>query len=137
MIGLMLLTVDDLYLVRGGTSDVLRLPSRPKYDKCILQALCVGRAILCSKETANKLPSTIIKVAEKIYIDNYGGRMVTDDIINLGVSTYKNNLPDILYIVRSPSGYTKGKVFRYKETHGYEKTIVVCDTKLEVWRRAW
>jgi hypothetical protein len=130
MIALMLLTGEDEYLKLNG-----KLPARPKYDKCILQAMCVGRNILVSKATADKLPKSIISVARKIYIDSIQPHLDTSNFINLGISTFAAHRPDTIYIVRSTSASGGGKVLRYRESYDRQPNIVVCKTTIEVWRR--
>jgi hypothetical protein len=130
MIALMLLTGEDEYIRPNG-----RLPARPKYDKCILQAMCVGRHVLVSKATAEKLPKSITSVAKKVHIDSIQYGTGTSNAINLGVNTFATHKPDIIYIVRSTSTPGGGKVLRYREDYVREPNIVVCKTTVEVWRR--
>ena len=135
MIGVMLLTQNDVYLSETG-----RLPSRPKWDKGFLHTLCLGKDLLGSKATMDKMPQTMLNSANKIYVDTLPPGIDWGNIVNLGVETYSRYKPETLLIVRSISD-CKGKVFRYTDDYKlYHVTSVggvrgSIGLKVELWKR--
>ena len=106
-VGSILLSQDDKYLIDG------RLPHRPDWDKDWLKYLCdCAEGIIYSSSTAKDLPKWAKKPLS-----------IWD--LNLGISTFKDAAPDLLFVVRSEE-IGKGKQFDLSE---WEKVEV------EVYRR--
>lgn len=82
------------------------LPNRPNWDKQFLIDLVWDKYIVCSDNTYNDLPTSIKKITTRltkeqdIYMLNH---------INLGIKTFKEYPPFMLYIVRSEQVLTAGK----------------------------
>jgi len=119
MVGILLLTYDNCYLVDG------KIPKRPIDDKLILKQFCEDAAIICSENTEVMLPPSIRKVAKGVYTNPQDIAELLDSgmpIVNLGISTLDAYKPDVLFVVRSDHLGKKCKQFRLTE---YKKIFTV------------
>ncbi|MCI4435393.1 MAG: hypothetical protein JHC33_01100 [Ignisphaera sp.] len=100
MIGIVLISADGYYLGPNG-----ELPERPWFDKDLLLGVCKGMNILCSPNTEIALPESVRKVANTVnsYIHQYD--------VNLGISTFKSNPPDVMILVQSRQLLKGGRKF--------------------------
>ena len=99
-VGILLLSQDNFYTDKDG-----RLPKRPEFDKELLVALCKGQDFVCSSNTFDTLPDSIL---ENSYLKTE--RTETYDI-NLGVKTLFTLPPHLLIVVRSQQYIHHGKHF--------------------------
>lgn len=100
MIGIVLISTDGYYVGPNG-----ELPKRPWFDKGLLLALCKGMNVLCSPNTKNDLPNSVIKVANTV------NSPIWQADVNLGISTFRSTPPDIMLVVRGTDNLNKGKKF--------------------------
>lgn len=100
MIGMVLLSIDDYYVSSTGG-----LPARPDFDKDLLLALCKGMNVLCSPNTKKDLPNSVIKVANTVNSPTWQAD------VNLGISTFRSNPPDVMLVVRGTNALNGGKKF--------------------------
>lgn len=111
MIGTILLTSNDEYVKADGS-----LPTRPKFDKELLTALCKGSRI--SFNGYNRLPPSIRSVANAVFKEPY----VAITIPELGKAS-------ILIVVRSPELVGAGfKRFRFDKHR-----LIVKQKDIEIW----
>lgn len=123
-IGVVLLSKDSYYLKHDGS-----LPDRPSYDKELLIHLCEDKRLLCSPNTLKSLPKSLLEVSKGVTIN------VTDDWeVNLGISTFKDAMPDTMYIVRSDKDALSGKKFRTSCLDGHY-LITEGLVGLEIWSK--
>jgi hypothetical protein len=127
MIGIVLVSKDWYYLGKDG-----ELPDRPALDKKFLLRLCKGKRCLCSENTYKDLPPSLFKKAKSIstYTDTYD----LDCDINLGIGTFKTEIPQTFYIIQSDKNLNDGKAFQQdwlKENY----RLLVKDTYLSIWER--
>jgi hypothetical protein len=114
MIGLILLTPDNKYIIDG------KIPPRPKDDKHILTGICENAHIICSENTADTLPYSIRNAAKGIYVnpqDIADLLPTTEPVVNLGISTFRTYPPSMLIVVRSKPA--TGKKWRKFDLSGY------------------
>ena len=109
MIGIVLLSADGYYVGLNG-----ELPKRPWFDKDLLLALCKGMNVLCSPNTEKDLPTSVVKAANIIDTNPH------HKSVNLGISTFRSNPPDIMIVVQNSQFLGEGKKFdRDWLTSGY------------------
>ena len=116
-IGIILLSNDNYYLGEDG-----ELPSpRPEWDKKLLLALCEDKICICSQNTYDTLPPSLTKKAKGVYVAH--GDVNYD--VNLGISTFKTQKPEVLYVVRTGEDLGGGKEFRMSDIL---ENYVKCDS---------
>jgi len=138
VIGIVLLSKDGKYVGING-----ELPARPDFDKDMLLKLIKGKYCVCSPNTYEDLPKSVIKAAGTIEaIDNPWklemiGIMLKDDYgtaINLGIKTFKSLPPNIFYVVRSDENMVDGKDFDVKWLEDNYTTILI-NKNIEIYHR--
>jgi len=102
-VGIILLSQDNYYVDKDG-----KLPKRPNHDKKLLTELCRGQLFICSENTFNTLPKSIMDHAD--YTEGRGGYDV-----NLGIKTLYTNPPHLLIVSRSAGYLHRGKHFSLKD----------------------
>jgi hypothetical protein len=127
MIGVMLLTMDDKYLTKDG-----ELPYRPDCDKLFLYGMCANKPILCSENTRDMLPRTLIGICKAVDLEY--DKSKHNEYVNLGVSTY-DIWPETLFIVRSKTIAVRGKTFRYRHKYSLKDAYLVDKLIIEEWIR--
>ncbi len=102
--GTILLSSDGYY---AGVDS--QLPTRPDFDKEFLLALCKGKRLLASVNTAIALPLSIINNAKYL---THNPEHAWD--VNLGIATFGKveDLPDIMFIVKSDYPLYDGRKFK-------------------------
>lgn len=119
-LGVMLLSANNVYVSHHG-----HLPKRPAFDKTFITDIIKGQRVLCSYETLQSLPKSIISAAKYFTIDTNA-----EYDINFGVSTFKDAPVDILFIVRN-NDTMNGKKFRLED---YELMLKPTN-EFEIWRK--
>jgi len=107
-LGVVLLSKNNKYIGEQG-----QLPARPSWDKDFITRLIKGKRVLCSKETLNSLPKSILKSAY------FTTSCEAEYDINFGIDTFKQK-PDLLIVVRSNDDLDGGYEFRLS---GYELLV--------------
>ena len=122
--GIVLLSPDGYYVnSRGG------LPARPTWDKTFLLWKVKNKRVLCSENTKNTLPNSLIKAAKSISTNP-----ADPWDINLGIDTFKH-VPDVFYLCKGPLDMMdrKGKKLRmdFLDNHN----MVLDTTELSIYAR--
>jgi len=121
--GIVLLSADNFYLREDGS-----LPARPSWDKGFLLHLVKGKKILCSVNTFCGLPPSMLGIVSGWTTDP------TDDWdVNLGISTFRTNPPDIMYVVRTDKEVLHGKSFDMSFFDAYE--LLAGGSELTIYER--
>jgi len=97
-VGLLLLTSKDQYLKEDGS-----LPSRPAFDKGLLEALMHEEVVWCTQTTWDSMPNRMKH--------NALGRCKWNYTLNLGIGTMYTEPPKLLIIVRSKENFEGGRTF--------------------------
>lgn len=97
-VGIILLSSNDMYVDSEG-----KLPLRPEFDKKLLRHLCNNQVYMCSPNTRDTLPLSIITNGERATSEKYD--------INLGIKTLYTLPPHLLIVVRSVEHIESGKTF--------------------------
>lgn len=135
--GIVLLSKDNFYLDAQG-----KLPARPSWDKTFLLAVCKDKKLLCSKNTLADLPPSIKKNAVSI-IEADSKTAVSDNAweVNLGIASFKLNIPHVFFVVRSDKECGSGKPF-YPDyfINNFILSHIIdsfADGSIEVYKRRW
>lgn len=127
-VGICLVSKDGYYLREDGS-----LPIRPSWDKKFLVDLVTGMTTICSQNTFNTLPPSIVETQPYIYIPYEDFRLeLPYQDINLGIATFKEE-PELMFIVRSKYEANGGKLLRLDN---YTKIIDFTkdDGDFEIWK---
>ena len=120
-IGIVLISSDGYYLGPDG-----QLPARHAWDKSFLTSLAKGQDILCSPNTANTLPPSIVKVASSIHIEPR-----EPHTLNFGISSFTTE-PKLFILVKAHEQLGGGKKFRRFFASYYN---LLSNEDIEIWTR--